>query len=825
MADPGAANARRFFLICAAVALLTAFVGAAILWFLHRPPEVADPAEASLQRSVSAHHRLQRERLDRLTLVARLLAEESVLVRAVEESDGAAVAAALEPLRSELGFDLALIAGPAGRVLARSDGSTADLGPAARALLEAPAVEEAVTGYWEQTDRLYYAARQPIVRDFERIGFAVAAFAVDDLLALEIQRIGGAQAAYYGRSPVGPELIGASSQRAALGLMGQVGGLGGPGGELGRVLSEGEAYPRVAWTLDGSPWIATLTPLLDAAGESAGALAVASAFEAGGGERPWLPLAVLLGTALVSLALASPAIFGLARTGRAPVARLTESIDIARRGDYEQRIDARRAGSLAPAATALDGLLADLRERRALETVGAAATRPLGSSAAVPPAEAGPAVVLGVELHRAIDGLDAQGTIDGLARDLSRIARGAEARGGVYAGSLGSRALAIFRGDDAADRALALAAELHTALSARQTAFDRSEPPALALVEGKVLAGSAALAGYGGQAVAGLTLRRLDSLLREAEAGDVVLDKKVLQELDERLRERGVEPKTRRGLLSPQPLATLDGPSVRAAAGLDDDGLDGARTASAGAVALGSGDVFAQRFELLTELGRGPLGPVFRARDRELGELVALKLYDPSALDAPAHFERLDSGLQGARKLLGGGVARTYDFGLSDGVAYIARELIYGASFEELLARSDGLPTVACVRILRLLAASLEEVHDDGVVHGRLTASNAFIEASGRVRVTDFGVSVVAGPSVAAPELAAGHPADARTDVWSAAALTYHLLTGRPAPGDLAPEAEEIDAGSLGELLATALSPNPDLRPASGRALREALSR
>ena len=78
---------------------------------------------------------------------------------------------------------------------------------------------------------------------------------------------------------------------------------------------------------------------------------------------------------------------------------------------------------------------------------------------------------------------------------------------------------------------------------------------------------------------------------------------------------------------------------------------------------------------------------------------------------------------------------------------------------------------------------------------------------------------------MAAPELVAGGRADARTDVWSAAALTYQLLTGRPAPSDLAPEADEIESGSLGELLASALSPNPDLRPASGRALREALSR
>ncbi|MEM7052129.1 MAG: cache domain-containing protein [Acidobacteriota bacterium] len=811
MADSGSSMARRLFSICVLIIAVTVLIGALALWFLNRPQPTGDVVGESLQRSASAHNRLQRERLDRLSLIARLLAEDQPLQQALEVDDGDAMTGGLETLRARLGFDLALITDPQGQVLARSDGSSTALGAAARSLLEAPAVEDGVTGYWEQGGLLYYAARQPVVADFDLVGFAVAAFAVDDLLALEIQRIGGSHAAYYSRSAVGPELVGASSQRFALGLQGQVGGLGGPGGELGRVLSDGEAYPRASWSLDGAPWEATLTPLLDAAGEPAGALAVLSPVAPPPGGRWWLPVAAMGAAGLLALLLAAPAVMALARSGATPAKRLAESLEIAARGDYEQRIDSRKAGALAPLSVALNGLLGDLRERRSLEAVGATLSRPAGSGEAVAAARAEKVVLLGVDLRGSAPGLDAQEVLDGLNQDLRRVAGAVRGSGGVFIGNLGARALGAFRGDDAAKAAFAAATEVLTALTAKSNAFDEREPPAVALAAGKVTSGPGALAGCEGQALAGVPLRLLDSLLREADGGEVLLDRQVKGRLEEHLSALGIQPAERRGVLSPQPLAALSLAAVSPLAG------EGERPAAD----LGPGDIFGQRFEILQAVGSGPASAVYRARDRELGELVALKLYRPAGLTDVAQFERLDSGLQSARKLTGEAVARTYDFGVADGLAYLAREWIYGVPMADVLGRIEALPPAAALRAARLLAAALEEAHGEALVHGRLTPSNVFFEPNGRVRVTDFGVSLVAGSTVEVPE---GQAIDARSDVYSAAAIVYRLAAGDWPPKEAPPEPDGQLPGTFAEVLVAALRPEPGGRPASGRELRSELA-
>jgi serine/threonine-protein kinase len=243
--------------------------------------------------------------------------------------------------------------------------------------------------------------------------------------------------------------------------------------------------------------------------------------------------------------------------------------------------------------------------------------------------------------------------------------------------------------------------------------------------------------------------------------------------------------------------------------------------------ALGPGDALGERFEVLAVLAAGPEGAVLQARDRELGDVVAVEALAPSAVARPDVFTRLDSPLQSVRKLAHPGIARTYDYGRAGGVPFLAREHVPGTPVEKLLATPGRLPAAAALGLARQLAAALASAHRDGVAHGRLTPDRLVLGADGRLKVTGFGLAgVLAAPSVpgepgALPPEGPGGP---RGDVYAAAALLHRLLLGSwPEPG-AAPAAEGLPEG-LAPALAAALARDPAKRPDDGAALLAALDR
>jgi TOMM system kinase/cyclase fusion protein len=269
-----------------------------------------------------------------------------------------------------------------------------------------------------------------------------------------------------------------------------------------------------------------------------------------------------------------------------------------------------------------------------------------------------------------------------------------------------------------------------------------------------------------------------------------------------------------------------------------------------------------ERFEIIDKLGAGGMGQVFRATDRRLDRIVAIKLIlqkGEMPLDQLVAMLRREAKV--TAKLNHENIVAIFDMGVYRGMPFIVMELLDGQSLNVMLERSRITPLRA-VQIMTQVSRGLSHAHANGVVHCDLKLSNVFILRDGRAKVLDFGISrfqhpvltsvplnegaaTVTGfagtPAYMAPELWRGEPPDARTDIWAAGVMLYQILTGRlpytvvelqlqfrikervrtPAPSVrmLIPALpEEAD-----RLVATALNEDPQGRYQTAREMIEAL--
>jgi HAMP domain-containing protein len=213
---------------------------------------------------------------------------------------------------------------------------------------------------------------------------------------------------------------------------------------------------------------------------------------------------------------------------------------------------------------------------------------------------------------------------------------------------------------------------------------------------------------------------------------------------------------------------------------------------------LGRGQVFADRYEILGTLGKGGMGVVYRARDRQLDEVVALKLLRPEALAAdPTLIERFKQELKLARRITHRNVLRTHDFGETGGVPYISMEYIDGVTLKEVVQSRGALPLGVGLSIAKQMCHGLGAAHAGGVVHRDIKPHNMLIlPETAELKIMDFGISrvsevgpassslttagtVMGTPDYMPPEQAQGRPADFRSDLYSLAVVLFEIFTGR----------------------------------------------
>jgi serine/threonine protein kinase len=241
---------------------------------------------------------------------------------------------------------------------------------------------------------------------------------------------------------------------------------------------------------------------------------------------------------------------------------------------------------------------------------------------------------------------------------------------------------------------------------------------------------------------------------------------------------------------------------------------------------LRQGERFAARYEVLAELGRGGMGTVYRARDLELDEEVAIKALRPEFVTDRTLLERFKDEIRLARRLSHQNIVRTHDFGEWSGVYFLTMEYVEGITVRELLDTRGKLGISSTLAIATQLAQSLAVAHEHGVIHRDIKPQNLLLDAAGVLKVMDFGIArlaerstsvteaglVVGTPAYMPPEQLMAEKVDARSDLYAAGVVLYECLTGRP-PFE-ATTVISLVAKLLSQEAPAPVSVNPEVPPA-----------
>ena len=210
------------------------------------------------------------------------------------------------------------------------------------------------------------------------------------------------------------------------------------------------------------------------------------------------------------------------------------------------------------------------------------------------------------------------------------------------------------------------------------------------------------------------------------------------------------------------------------------------------------GQVVAGRYELVEPIARGGMGTVWAALDQKLGRQVALKVMRKRSLDAfPDARERFEREARAAAALRSSHVVQVHDYGVDDGIPFIAMELLDGESLADRLEREGAMGVREAGHLIAQVAKGLKAAHNAGLIHRDLKPSNVFMtlrDDSEVVKLLDFGVvksalareseetasGVLLGtPQYMSPEQARGlRQVDHRADLWSLAVILYTILVG-----------------------------------------------
>ncbi len=245
-------------------------------------------------------------------------------------------------------------------------------------------------------------------------------------------------------------------------------------------------------------------------------------------------------------------------------------------------------------------------------------------------------------------------------------------------------------------------------------------------------------------------------------------------------------------------------------------------------------------FEILECLGRGGMGVVYKARQKSLNRLVALKLVAPEREKDAAFARRFALEAETLAKLNHPGIVTIYDFGQADGLFYLVMEFVDGVTLRRLLDAGRVSPREA-LAIVPQICDALQYAHDQGIVHRDIKPENILLDRRGRVKVADFGVaklvqgenepisgrSALAGPTsltgagktlgtprYMAPEQVQ-HPAevDHRADIYALGVVLYQMLTGELPGPKLQPPSKKVQIDvRLDEIVLLALETDPQRR-------------
>ena len=204
------------------------------------------------------------------------------------------------------------------------------------------------------------------------------------------------------------------------------------------------------------------------------------------------------------------------------------------------------------------------------------------------------------------------------------------------------------------------------------------------------------------------------------------------------------------------------------------------------------GSVIASRYEILSPLGKGGMGMVYKAHDRDLEETVAIKVLRPDVARSTEMARRFRSEIRLARKVRHRNVCGIHEYGQDGDLRFIAMEFIEGADLRQVLRATGSMAPLEALGVAIQLAEGLQAIHEVGIVHRDLKTPNIMRDAKGVIRLMDFGIAkeidsdrsatatgmILGTPEYMSPEQARGQKIDTRSDIYALGIVIFELFTG-----------------------------------------------
>lgn len=198
------------------------------------------------------------------------------------------------------------------------------------------------------------------------------------------------------------------------------------------------------------------------------------------------------------------------------------------------------------------------------------------------------------------------------------------------------------------------------------------------------------------------------------------------------------------------------------------------------------------RFQVLQELGRGGMGIVFLAYDKQLKDNVAIKVLSPFLGNDPESLERMRREVTAARRITHTNVIKIYDIAESNGLHYITMEYFAGENLKQLVTRKGPLSLQEGLQILFQICDGLEAAHSQGIIHRDLKSQNIIMNERGHLKIIDLGLArtnqlegmtatglIMGTPEYMSPEQVMGRRTDERSDLYSLGVIMYEMFSGR----------------------------------------------
>jgi serine/threonine protein kinase len=236
------------------------------------------------------------------------------------------------------------------------------------------------------------------------------------------------------------------------------------------------------------------------------------------------------------------------------------------------------------------------------------------------------------------------------------------------------------------------------------------------------------------------------------------------------------------------------------------------------------------QLEMLELLGKGGMGAVYKARQRSLDRLVALKILPPEIGRDPRFAERFTREARALARLTHNHIVAVYDFGQVDGLYFIMMEYVDGVNLRQTI-QAGNLTAAETLAIVPQICEALQFAHDEGIVHRDIKPENILIDKRGRVKIADFGLAKLLGPDgsdhsltgvnqvmgtlryMAPEQMQGAREVDHRADIYSLGVVFYELLTRELPLGRFAPPSKKVAIDvRLDEVVLRALEQEPEQR-------------